>query len=167
MPEVFEVKRMATYLRDGGIVGQTIQDISSFCGAKILKQFSLQRWQQILKGQTILAIDTKAKYTFIKLTAGELVWHYRFTGIPFVTDLLDNPIDYGTRLFTLYHLPVEKPGRYIRFSITLEDKKIFFSDMRSLSTVEYFCAKRSLRHKLPADFSDFSFLPFDEWQKRQ
>ena len=83
MPEIFEVKRICSYLQQAGLEGKRICDITVLPGGdKTLQQYSIAQWRLYLTNQQLLSITTKAKYTFLNLDQGTLVWHYRFTGIP-------------------------------------------------------------------------------------
>ena len=141
MPEIFEVRRIASYLSDSGILNSPIIGLeSSSFGEKLLKQFSLEEWKNILYGQSIQAINTKAKYTLFSMTEGMMVWHYRLTGLPYVEDF-----EYGDRLVTLYSLPLDNPSRYKRFSIIFQNgKRLHFSDMRLFSTIDFYRENISL-----------------------
>ncbi|MEM8727128.1 MAG: DNA-formamidopyrimidine glycosylase family protein [Chlamydiota bacterium] len=167
MPEHYEVKRIRSYLEDGGIEGEKITDFEALPGAeKILKNGTLARWKGWLVGEKILSIAIKAKYTFIQLERGALVWHYRFTGIPHIRGF-----DYKRRLDTIFNLPVLKSSKnYCRFRIHFRNGKILdYLDIRCLSTVRYFPDTRidalAIFQKLAPDLTHFSPRSFTEWEK--
>lgn len=167
MPEQYEVKRIQSYLKDAGIEGQKITTLELLPGSeKILKNGTRSQWKEWLVNQKILSIETKAKYTFIQLDQGTLVWHYRFTGIPHIKGF-----DYKERLYTIFNLPVLQSSKnYCRFRMHFEDSKILeYLDIRCLSTINYFphaqINELDLFQNLAPDLTNFSPQPFIEWKK--
>lgn len=167
MPEHYEVKRIQSYLKDGGIEGQKIIDLELFPGSeKILKKGSTSQWKEWLVNQKIISIEIKAKYTFIQLSQGTLVWHYRFTGIPHIKGF-----GYKERLHTIFNLPVLQSSKsHCRFRIYLEDSKILeYLDIRCLSDIRYFSkcqiGELDLFQKLAPDLTSFSPQSFIDWKK--
>ncbi|WP_420422483.1 DNA-formamidopyrimidine glycosylase family protein [Simkania sp.] len=168
MPEYYEVKRICSYLREAGIEGSTIQDLELLPGSEILlKQLPLPQWKKRLKNERILSIQTKAKYTFIQLSRGAMVWHYRFTGIPHMEGQ-----NYGNKLYTIYNLPVDGSMQYCRFKLHLDgDKILSYLDTRCLSDIKYYPNTRidelETYQKLAPDIGHFQVQPFSIWKKQQ
>jgi len=169
MPEHYEVKRISSYLKDGGIEGNKINRLECFSGAeKILKEGSLSHWESWLVHQEIRAISVKAKYTFLELNYGTLVWHYRFTGIPHIMGL-----EYGARLYTIFNLPTQVKGtRFCRFQLHFEDGKLLqYFDTRCLSDIRYFPRQKpkdlDIYQKLAPDLSAYVPISFADWKKEQ
>ena len=80
MPEHFEVRRMADYLIDHGLVGQRLVDHGFMNqGERILKTPAVD-WHQ-LRGQRLNHISVKAKTTGFEFDTVTVILHYpRFTG---------------------------------------------------------------------------------------
>lgn len=167
MPEHYEVKRISSYLKDGGIEGNKIVSLGCFPGAeKILKEGSYTDWKSWLVGQVIRAIHVKGKYTFLELEQGTMMWHYRFTGIPHILGL-----EYGARLYTIFNLPTKVSGtRFCRFQLHFEDQKILqYFDTRCLSDIRYFPQQqlKQLRvyQGLASDLSTYHPISYAAWKK--
>ena len=167
MPEHYEVKRISSYLKDGGVEDNKIVGLVCFPGAeKILKEGSISDWEAWLVGQMIRAIHVKGKYTF--LDQGTLMWHYRFTGIPHIRGL-----EYGDRLYTIFNLPIKVDGtRFCRFQLHFEDQKILqYFDTRCLSDIRYFPHQQFEQLKvyqgLASDLSTYHPIPFAAWKKER
>ncbi|MDJ0652008.1 MAG: DNA-formamidopyrimidine glycosylase family protein [Simkaniaceae bacterium] len=167
MPEQYEVKRIQSYLIDAGIKGQKMTDFEFLPGSeKILKDGTRSQWKDWLANQKILSIKTKAKYTFIQLDQGTLVWHYRFTGIPHIRGFA-----YKERLYTIFNLPVLQSSKnYCRFRIYFENSKVLeYLDIRCLSDIKYFphfqIHELDIFQKLAPDLTSFSPQSFTEWKK--
>ena len=166
MPEHYEVKRISSYLKEAGIEGNRILALEPLPGAeKILKQEALSQWQSNLENQKVLSISVKAKYTFLELDQGTLMWHYRFTGIPHVTGY-----SYETKLYTILNLPTSVNGhRFCRFRLHFEDEKCLeYFDTRCLSDIRYFpglpAHELDVHKKLAPDLTHFSPLSFTAWK---
>lgn len=149
MPECFEVKRMAQYLSDAGIEGQTISHMKwQNLGYRMLKFTKRHNTKASIKdaciyantlasqvnNQKILQIKTKAKYTFLELSKGVLEWHYRFTGIA----KLENK-SFDGYLETIFSLPIAHNNpNHLRCQIKLEHNSILYYDTRCLSSWLYY-----------------------------
>lgn len=168
MPEIFEVKRICSYLQQVGLEGKRICDIIALSGGdKILRQYSIAQWRLYLINQRLLSITTKAKYTFLNLDQGTLVWHYRFTGIPHVVGF-----SYFGQLDAIFNLPIQTDShRYCRFKLFFEsDLVLRFIDTRCLAYVEYFpnLKKNELKifNQLAPDLSNYLPESFASWHAR-
>jgi formamidopyrimidine-DNA glycosylase len=165
MPEYYEVKRICCYLQEAGIEGSTIQGIELLPGSEILlKQFPLPKWEKLLKNEKILSIQTKAKYTFLQLSRGAMVWHYRFTGIPHMEGQ-----NYDTKLYTIFNLPVDGSMQYCRFKLQLDgNKTLSYLDTRCLSDIKYYpnahIGKLEVYQKLAPDIGHFQPQSYSMWK---
>lgn len=168
MPEIFEVKRICSYLQQAGLEGKRICDMTVLPGGdKILRQYSITKWRFYLINQQLLSITTKAKYTFLNLNQGTLVWHYRFTGIPHV-----DGFSYLGQLDAIFNLPIQTDSqRYCRFKLFFEsDLVLQFIDTRCLAYVQYFPSLKKdelkIFNQLAPDLSNYSPESFASWQAR-
>ena len=168
MPEIFEVKRICSYLQQANLEGKRIEGIAVLPGGdKILRQYPITKWRSYLAHQRLLSITTKAKYTFLQLEQGTLVWHYRFTGVPHVEGF-----SYLGQLDTIFQLPIQTDSnRYCRFKLFFaSDLVLRFIDIRCLADVRYFPSlkKEELKifHRLAPDVSNYLPEPFAKWQAR-
>lgn len=134
MPECFEVDKIAKYLKDSGIEGQTIESLS-WCnqGERIAKSDDAFAFLGQIQGQKLISIHTKAKYTFWVLSNGILVWHYRFTGLPLVENLAIK-----NYLYSIFSLPITQfRESHVRLKINFEAQRLLFVDQRCLSTLSF------------------------------
>lgn len=131
MPEFYEVKRIKEYLLNANILQSEIIDVEfKNNGLRILKNATFESFQDLILGNQIKSISTKAKYTLIMFEKGSMLLHYRFTGIPHVQNL-----PYDNRLYSIYSLPIlNLNDNYIRFSILFKNNQTLnFYDTRCLS----------------------------------
>ena len=160
MPEYYEVKRIKDYLIDGGIIGQKIMSFTFLNKGERMFRMNTNIPINSIKNSIIEDIQTKAKYTFIKLSTGTLVWHYRFTGIPHLQDK-----SYQNKLYTLFSLPLTKVKKeHIRLEIMLEKTKLVYVDTRCLSSM-YFHPNTEIKHTLQYtniadDLDTFKIKPY-------
>ena len=117
MPEFFEVKRIKNYLLQSDVIGKPITAAHiPAAGFRVFKDITYDQLQDFFLGNTIVTILTKAKYTLFVFEQGSMLVHYRFTGIPHISNT-----SYGDQLQTIYSLPIDKlDDRYIRFSLHLQ-----------------------------------------------
>lgn len=163
MPEHYEVKRMAQYLKDHGILGQKlIQTTFKNKGERILKNdFSLET----LNGAYLKDIKVQAKYTGFEFDVATVVMHYRFTGIPHLRG-----ISYGDRLQTIFSLPIKYSNpNHCRFSWQFNSHVLDYYDTRCLSTMTIHpgLAFNQIQQimRLPDDISQFSPNTYKQFKK--
>ncbi len=168
MPEHFEVKRICSYLKNGNILGKKITDILFLKGyEKLLKRGEKNDWIYWLKGQQILEICVKGKYTFFQLTSGTLTVHYRFTGIPHISNK-----SYSGMLYTIFNLPTTDDAmRFCRFKLILDHSiSLSYCDIRCLSDIVFYpqqnFAKLNKYISLAPDLSNYQSEPYQSWIQR-
>lgn len=168
MPECYEVKRMASYMKDNGVLNSPIIDFS-FCnkGNRLLKSWTTNDFVERVLKQRIHDIKTKSKFTFLQLDDDVLEWHYRFTGIPHI----DNAV-YTDRLYSIYTLPItpKNPKNSTRFILkTKNGTCLRYVDTRCLSTLTLYKdirIEQTHRFKtLAPDISEAQFLVNSEIKK--
>ncbi|MEK9727031.1 MAG: DNA-formamidopyrimidine glycosylase family protein [Candidatus Margulisiibacteriota bacterium] len=164
MPEHYEVRRMAQYLKDHGLLGQRLLNAEfKNNGERILKtHFSIPS----LVGTRLNNIKVKAKYTGFEFDGATVVMHYRFTGIPHLRG-----ISYGDRLQTIFSLPIQYADpKYCRFTWQFESHCLDFYDTRCLSTMTIhegapFDQVEQIMN-LPDDISEFKSNSFQQIQNQ-
>ena len=129
MPEHYEVRRMAEYLKDYGLVGQTLQHAEfKNKGQRILKG---DLPMNLLSGAKLNDVKVKAKYTGFEFDTAIVVMHYRFTGIPHLRG-----IPYRDRLQTIFSLPIKYSNpNHCRFTWGFDSLVLDFYDTRCLSVM--------------------------------
>ncbi|MEC8677479.1 MAG: DNA-formamidopyrimidine glycosylase family protein [Candidatus Margulisiibacteriota bacterium] len=159
MPEHYEVRRMAEYLKDHGLVGQTLKQAEfKNKGQRILKgDLSMD----LLMGSKLNDVKVKAKYTGFEFDNATLVMHYRFTGIPHLRG-----IPYGDRLQTIFSLPIKYSNpNHCRFTWGFDSLVLDFYDTRCLSVMSIHkgvCFNEIEQiMTLPDDVSQFMPYSFD------
>lgn len=160
MPEQFEVWRMAEYLKEFNLLGQSVQKISfPNLGYRMALPNSVSFLKEHLIGQPLLAIHTKAKYTFLSFPSGTWVWHYRFTGIPHLRNK-----KYSHRLYSIFSLPISEPNaKYCRLTIKFDSEILDYIDTRCLSKLSFYpnMTFESTPEYLKTADDLFSFEKFD------
>jgi formamidopyrimidine-DNA glycosylase len=163
MPEHYEVRRMADYLKDYGLLGQKLLDTEfKNRGERILKN---SHSMGVLDGAILKDVKVKAKYTGFEFDVATVVIHYRFTGIPHLRG-----IPYGDRLQTIFSLPIKYSNPdHCRFTWAFDSLYLDFYDTRCLSTMtihEGVCFSH-IEHimKLPNDISQFLPNSFNQFKQ--
>ena len=165
MPEHFEVRRMADYLIDHGLVGQRLVDHGFMNqGERILKTPVLD-WQQ-LRGQRLNHIRVKAKTTGFEFDSITVVLHYRFTGIPHLEG-----IPYNNRLHTIFSLPIStQQPQHCRFFWEFNQLKMNFFDTRCLSHMRLVKGVAfddiDAINSLPPDIGTMASITLDDWRSQ-
>jgi len=171
MPECYEVKRLATYLSDNGIVGNPIVECTFHNkGERIIKNSSAAEFEDYLIGNQINRIVPYAKYTLIETGRGTMLWHYRFTGLAKLKG-----VSLADHLRPIYSLPVDhhRPNA-VRFEIRFEKPpfQMLFIDTRCLSVVEIFPNIKNWEQlpvvaRLGQDFGDWTPQPYESWKSQR
>ena len=101
MPEHYEVKRIANYLIDSGILNQTLQGVAfKNKGERIIANSSVNQLINLFLKNRLINIAVKGKYTGFEFEFGTVIIHYRFTGIPHIQGR-----SYQDRLYTIFSFP--------------------------------------------------------------
>ena len=164
MPEHFEVRRMADYLKDHGLIGQRLLS-ATFCnrGERLLKTHR-SSWNA-LASQRLNTIKVKAKYTGFEFDSSTVLLHYRFTGIPHLEGH-----SYGDRLNTIFSLPIlTKKSQHCRFFWQFETLRMNFFDTRALSHMNIYPGVPfndiETIKSLPPDINDMANMSFSDWRQ--
>lgn len=132
MPEHYEVKRIAQYLKKNGLCNQRLKK-SVFLnkGERIVKPTYSEKLFSKLVNTRLTDIKVKAKYTGFEFELATLVLHYRFTGIP---HLEHKP--YEDLLYSIFSLPIVNTNQnHCRFTWNFEQDTMHYIDTRCLSTL--------------------------------
>ncbi len=164
MPEHYEVKRIADYLKDYGLLGQ-----------RLIKSEFKNKGERILKNDLLFTkfdgarlhdIKVKAKYTGFEFDWGTALLHYRFTGIPHLRG-----IPYGNRLQTIFSLPIKYSNPdHCRFTWQFDTLFLDYYDTRCLSTMTIFEGMSfdqiPVIQQLPVDIGMFTAPSFTVFKQK-
>tara|TARA_A100001015_G_scaffold286120_1_gene354402 strand:- start:3386 stop:4207 length:822 start_codon:yes stop_codon:yes gene_type:complete len=162
MPEHYEVKRMAKYLKDHGVLGQQL--VSSEFRNKGERILAAGQSLDLFLGSTLTNIHVKAKYTGFEFDRGTVIVHYRFTGIPHLRG-----IPYGDRLQTIFSLPIKYSNPdHCRFVWQFESLHLDYYDTRCLSKMAVFDGLSfqnvPMISRIPDDIATFKPLSFKDFR---
>ena len=163
MPEHYEVKRIANYLIDSGILNQTLQGVAfKNKGERIIANSSVNQLTNLFLNNRLLNIAVKGKYTGFEFEFGTVVIHYRFTGIPHIQGR-----SYEDRLYTIFSLPINyKNDDHCRFTWRFNNLTLDFYDTRCLSKLYIYPNKLFSQtthyQELATDLSLQSFLTYQD-----
>ena len=162
MPEHYEVKRIANYLIDNGLLHQSLKTCTfQNGGERILGEYSQSDLQHYLQGATLNNINVKAKYTIFEFDVGSVILHYRFTGIPHLSG-----IPYADQLYSIFSLPITSLRQdHCRFTWVFDSLTLHYYDTRCLSKLYFYPNKITCQIPLVADLPhDISSLQFLDYQ---